>query len=511
MSVIRRIAPRVCPACEAEGTLFVNTDRQLTCRLCGYREGVTDPEVDPGSPVTVPEDLEARRSSYPVTWGTEYKGPIDPWARAAYESGLQYANQGNWQKSIRAFERALEQDRDFIDAHLWIARLAESDERRRDHYENVLALMPNHLEAMRELMVLNGHLSDAEGARAANAAVSPAVVAPDTPVEASSVEIVCDVCGSNDIQVEGDQAMCRTCGNQQTVTPLQEGYGLKSLAMSMLKKRGQAIEWSVGEHILMCKKCGAERIIPRKLTSRCPFCGSNNVIQTDAFKSFQQPDGVIPFRVHREDAQTYLDDALNSRVERLKGFFINNRVKRIYLMPTYIPLWLFDAVLEVIRTVRDNRGGYSNFSTPQANMARNYQREQLTEMAHDKPAVAVKSPPRHLMERIERYNWKRIVPYTPSLISEYQAEIYTIDFDDASLIARERIADDMRFKYGHTGMADSSYSVQIQSMFRQLSFRLVLVPVWVATILEADGDLRTGLINGQTGKTVLGKAHKLPD
>jgi hypothetical protein len=37
---------------------------------------------------------------------------------------------------------------------------------------------------------------------------------------------------------------------------------------------------------------------------------------------------------------------------------------------------------------------------------------------------------------------------------------------------------------------------------------LLLLPVWVATITEEDGDIRLGLVHGQKGKAVLGKAYK---
>ena len=47
-------------------------------------------------------------------------------------------------------------------------------------------------------------------------------------------------------------------------------------------------------------------------------------------------------------------------------------------------------------------------------------------------------------------------------------------------------------------------SPKIQNM----SFRLVLLPVWVASLMEDDGDVRAALVNGQTGKVALGKAEK---
>jgi hypothetical protein len=41
-----------------------------------------------------------------------------------------------------------------------------------------------------------------------------------------------------------------------------------------------------------------------------------------------------------------------------------------------------------------------------------------------------------------------------------------------------------------------------------MSFQLLLVPVWLATLHETDGDTRRALVNGQTGECALGKTEK---
>ncbi len=41
-----------------------------------------------------------------------------------------------------------------------------------------------------------------------------------------------------------------------------------------------------------------------------------------------------------------------------------------------------------------------------------------------------------------------------------------------------------------------------------MSFRLLLLPVWIATLSEVDGDTRPALVNGQTVRVVLGSARK---
>lgn len=50
--------------------------------------------------------------------------------------------------------------------------------------------------------------------------------------------------------------------------------------------------------------------------------------------------------------------------------------------------------------------------------------------------------------------------------------------------------------------------VRVSSTVQSMSFRLLLVPVWVATLTEADQDTRIAVIHGQTGKAHLGKAFK---
>jgi hypothetical protein len=53
--------------------------------------------------------------------------------------------------------------------------------------------------------------------------------------------------------------------------------------------------------------------------------------------------------------------------------------------------------------------------------------------------------------------------------------------------------------------------VTITSQIRSMSFRLLLLPVWIALLTEVDGDMRIGLVNGQAGRVALGKSQKPPD
>jgi len=496
MSQIKPLAPKNCPNCGAEDSLFLAvTDRRLTCGICGHKVGDELPSTD-----TELTDLEAQRAQkkWVVTYGLDHVGDVDNWAKSKYHTALALVDRGEYDEAVKTFKVALEYQRDFLDAHLWIGRLTLDLDEKRDAYSEVLAYMPNHIEAMRELMILNGQLSTTEGARAGDASHSPNIQAVGAPVGVQQVEIVCSVCGSDMVShPESGLAICPSCGHREQLTR-QKDYGIDNLAMAVLKQRGQAIEWQVGKHILHCNNCGAERIISGQLRSECPYCGSDHVIELDALDSFRQPDGVVPFKIQEDEAHESLMQALNSRMERFKSFFVNNKAVHIGITASYLPVWYFDSVLDVIRTTHSN-------ST--RNMNAQYQRETLTEMAHDVPIVATDSPPRKLVDKLGKFDLERVVTYEPNLLASYNAQIYTLDFQPASLMARESISKMMRRDYNHSEYGETR--VTVSSMIKQMMFRLVLVPVWTGTIIEDDGDVRLGVIHGETGKVALGKAQKI--
>jgi hypothetical protein len=41
-----------------------------------------------------------------------------------------------------------------------------------------------------------------------------------------------------------------------------------------------------------------------------------------------------------------------------------------------------------------------------------------------------------------------------------------------------------------------------------MSFRLIMIPLWIGNIVEDDGDFRLALVHGQKGHALLGKAYQ---
>jgi uncharacterized Zn finger protein (UPF0148 family) len=493
---IKRLAPKNCPNCGAEKTLYIADDQKLTCQLCGHKfENITQ---------YAPKRPERPKKRFTVTYSKMYKGDLGVWASSAYDSGLAYVQQDKLEEAIKAFQRALEDEPEFVDAHLWLGRLFDDPDKKRHHFGEVIAQMTNNLEVIRELMVLKGELTREEADRSLNSD-EPNVQVVGAPVEAKIDVVACEVCGSK-MHLRHDGVLeCMSCGNIRAPHVQNQGYGMKMLSAELLKRRGQAIQWQVGERLLRCGSCGAETILkPTTLSTNCPFCNSRQVVETDALKSFTQPNGIVPFKISEEQARKAVDKALDSIIERLAGWFINNKVADIRVSSVYVPFWLYDVTMNVNRTITDNDTSHYRYNRDLSQMHRT---ETLTDAVFDLPISGVKSPDSSVLDRLEKYDLSDIMEYHTDLLASHTAELYSIDFEKASLFAMQSASKIMRQVHGQS--ADQNVNITVSSMVQMMQFRLVLLPMYVFTLTERDGDVRVAVVHGQRGQVVLGRAVKM--
>ena len=438
------------------------------------------------------------------TFKISHPGDLNPWARSAFNTGMTCVGQQKWDEAAQAFYRALETERYFLDAHYWIALLATEPVEKRRHLEEVIAMRPNHMEAIHELMVLDGKLDPDSAALDPYAEPEKREARGAVGIETTALE--CAQCGSPQMTINDETglATCGSCGHVQErhLGAVEQGM----LTMALLQRRSKAVRWVVGKYLLACENCGAERTLSaRKMAQQCPFCGSTHVIEQDALESFQQPDGLIPFKVTRAVAGDIIKMRLAGFGERVKGWFVKKRVQQARMTGIYLPFWVFDAAVDVRQTV--TRMPSENESYNRNLLGSISQSLVMADAMNNVLVYAAKSPSPKLVQQVGRYHFIDTVPYEPALLAKYSAELYSIDFDDASLEARGQIGRAMREKYTRRA---SGMTVNIFTEFRQVSFRLLLLPVWVATLIEEDGDIRPALVNGQTGQVVLGRARK-PD
>jgi len=458
-------------------------------------------------------------SRYRATTMIRDKEGATPWIVAIYTSAMDALDDQNYSETLRHLKRCLDDNPDFIDAMVWLGRLEDEPAVRMKHIKTALALNPSNGEAMRELMILNGELDpDQEFNEFTEAEVRQT----DATAASKIRSIKCPRCGSpnmSDDDASSTVLVCDSCG--YAIDKPKHTSNLQSLTAALIKRRSQDVIWIVGSRTLKCNGCGAERTLGRsQMSSECAFCGSRQVIEQDALGTLSQPESIVPFRVPKQMALEQVKKATTGGVEKLKSFFVDNRISRTEIHGIFLPFWLFDAMVDITHTyervenTNHNRGlgalrlaagdvgGVSNFT----GMSNRLVTEKLNDAALNVPVPAFKQPPVPLVMRASRYDYSRAVDYAPEFIAQHAAEIYTIDFDKASMDVRGTVGEMMRRKYHRD---DGTYKTTgLSTMMTQASFRLLLLPMWIVTIFEKDNDVRPILVNGQTGQVSLGKAVK---
>ncbi len=498
---------RDCPRCG--GTMILDaTHGVYTCEGCAHRLYETLEEAQ--------ERLRKKRETTELNplvpdiaraHLTTYSNDVSQRARSIYDSAVEAVRQGRAADAIAGFHKALELEHDYIDAHLWIARLSDDPKVKRNHISEVIAYDPGNLDAMRLLMVLDGKLTQEQADRIARGE-QPEIHAADGAVRVQAQKLKCPACGGALTTDEtGARVFCAFCGHSE---PLEQGSatdGDSLFSMAMLQRKSQPVQWIIGERMLHCEDCGADRTLTagmiNSLSSVCPFCGSKHVVQQDALSSIDTPDGLIPFSVSADDAKQAVRDSLKGVGERIISLFDDNRIASATLDGCFLPYWIFDAQLEVSRTESDEKMDRSV-----RQITRDYQPYRNTRMRdalYDLHVPAFKNQ-RELARKIDDFDFAAAIPFEQGLIARYPAALYEIDFEQASFDAREQASRVMRRRYGTPSSSEHTV-VSVSTLVLQMSFRLLLLPFWIATLIERDGDLRTAMINGQTGKTALGKSR----
>lgn len=528
------LAPKRCPRCNDENSFTIEADK-MTCRRCGYvirhGEGVKPPKpsatslslknaltsmfgdkakhiVDDIIPPQQNETLPIReiRASY----GIRYAGELPPYARAAFNSGQAYIERKLYPEAKDAFLRALAIQPDFVDCYYWLALLSTDLQEKRNYLTKVIAHMPKHGDAMRELMLLDGKLTQAQADALKNPYLDAEKRQAGGAVKVASKNVRCPNCGSYRMTIDDVTGLpyCDSCGYVGEKSANTAGNS--SLFMALLKRRSQSVVWQVGERLLRCNSCGAERTIPGdKLSDYCPYCGSKHVMAHDALDSFSQPDSLIPFSITRQQADERIKSQLNTALARIRRWIDNTAVKHSTIEGHFLPYWVFDATVEVRRSVIYTEVEIDDEGNTYGERTQRYETEEFTDFVDGILVCGVKSPHKSLTDKLGKYDIKQAVAYKPDLITKNPAQIYSIDFDSASLEARSMTNRLMREKHGEIWSGFGQVQ-NISASTTDMQFQLMLMPVWIATLYEEDGDIRTALVNGQTGTVVFGKSQKPP-
>ncbi len=379
----------------------------------------------------------------------------------------------------RYLERALELADDWdtrVQANFYLSQLTDDPVQKRKYLEETLAISPSHAEARRALAILDSKLKPEE------------IVDPDH-LSAQSIEtqnakadrFTCPKCGSHMVfDGDGRTLICESCGREEALSPAApENEQDFILAMAT----GQGQRRPVATKTFTCKGCGARFVLPPEVISEtCSYCGSAYVVA--GTRELVEPDSIIPMVFNQHEATLRLAKWVEKHKITPEG---ETRIPR----GLYLPVWTFDIT-----------GNVPWYGTVQRN-------KQSVRVSGDKTAnfddiviPATSKLGELFLKALKEFTFSTAPAYDPRYLAGWPAEIYETAMAPASLVARSKAAHAVKeLIYSEvSGVSGLGYSTSNLSI---LSFKLVLVPVWV-TEYSCEGRSFPVLINGQSG-TIYGE------
>ncbi len=265
-----------------------------------------------------------------------------------------------------------------------------------------------------------------------------------------------------------------------------------------------------------CQECGANVSFPEGVTStKCTFCGSSKVLDQGQNQNALRPESLLPFGIDKRHA----NEAFSKWLGKL--WFRPGDLKRLAAVQevngVYVPFWTYDA--RVHSDWRAERGRYyyteEEYTTQEngqtVTKTRQVQHTQWEpawgnrdDFYDDLLVCASKGLPEDLAGRFRSFDTKQLVAYQPGYLAGWRAEEYAIDLRAGWQTAQGRIEEEQTSRCGRDVGGDTHRSLQVRNEFTDLTYKHVLLPVWIAAYRYQEKVYRF-LVNGQTGE-VVGKA-----
>lgn len=297
---------------------------------------------------------------------------------------------------------------------------------------------------------------------------------------------------------------CPYCGYREEIP--QPDLDVEKLAQELsfedALERGN-FDWGEEKKIVICNACSAESVYDAlEVANVCPYCGSNHVMESAA-EGALAPNGVIPFAVTREQANSNFQAWMKGKL------FAPNEAKRSAkaeaFTGVYLPFWTFDtktssqysAQYGIDRTVEDSEGN-RRIVTDWYHTSGFHQK-----FIDDFLVRATNRYDSNLLHSVEPFETNNSRAYNKTYLSGYIAERYSIGLEDGWKIAQQGIHYDLeqsieqKIRYEHH--ADRVRSLHFSTSYSNITYKYVMLPIWLSSFRFKSKTYQF-VVNGQSGK-----------
>ena len=323
----------------------------------------------------------------------------------------------------------------------------------------------------------------------------------------------CSNCGANVEFAPGTTVLkCPYCGAETPLAPTGRQIREHSYAeFAGLPRKPIA---TLAPHVFTCQGCGAVTQSD-KISDRCQFCGAPLVADTSSGEQVA-PEGVLPFGVDRPALREALRKWASSR------WFAPNGLKKVTEAEsshsTYLPHWTYDA--RTVSRYRGQRGEHywetetytENGETKTRQVQRTAWYPASGMVARDFDDLLIvgttRVTPKHLAA-LEPWPLPESQPYRPEYLAGHETLRYDVEPEAGLDTAKSQMAGVIEKDCKQDIGGDEQRVQSVDTDYRDVTFKLMLLPVWVACYLHA-GKTYNILVNGRTAEVAGERPYSVP-
>lgn len=250
-----------------------------------------------------------------------------------------------------------------------------------------------------------------------------------------------------------------------------------------------------------CPSCGAEIITDETTAATFCFYCHNPIVLAGKLEGEYLPDGIIPFKITKEEATEKFMEWIQKKKFVPTGFSSKRHIEK--MSGVYFPYWLYGCETDsymngTARDIRIWRVGDIEYTETKVFQVRRAGKVSFKHL----PKTALQKAQNAMLKGIFPYEFGALEKFHLGYLSGFQAEKRDIDKETLSAQIRQEIQ-----KYAEKRMRDTitgrnSFSMESQNhAIVEEEYQYALLPVWVLTYRQGN-QIYYFAMNGQTGEVV---------
>lgn len=249
-----------------------------------------------------------------------------------------------------------------------------------------------------------------------------------------------------------------------------------------------------------CPSCGAQIITDETTAASFCFYCHNPIVLAGRLSGEYLPDGVVPFKITKDEAIEKFKDWIGKKKFVPKGFYSPRQIEK--MSGVYFPYWLYDCEMKgsmngEATDIRIWRVGDTEYTETK----RYAVRRSATFRFCNQPKTALQKAQNAMLKGIFPYDLSAFEKFHMGFLSGFQAEKRDIDKESLTAQLHKESED-----YAEKRLRDSISGHNTFVMHNKDSsvgeerFRYALLPVWVLTYRAKGNQSCYFAMNGQTGE-----------